>query len=201
MSGDRPSGSRLDRRRGLFALAILAPGFAIRILWAQDRSLRADEAVHFLTVNLPGVLDVYRESLNNAHPPLFFLLLHFWVRLGSSEFFLRLLSVLLGTVFLWLAYRWVLILSGRPAALLSLAVLSFSPAMVELSAEVRDYALLLLLMAASLLLHERALAERSPLRMAASSAFLALARTLPSAVVRRAGSPDELSFVEAALPR
>src|SRR4029077_8422654 len=153
--------SWLRRHSELFALAIAAMGFGLRILSAQGRSLSGDEAVHYLLVNLPRALDVYKASLDNAHPPLFFLLLHFWIRLGSSELFLRLLPATLGGAFLWVAYRWALILLGRSAALMTLVLLSFSPALISLSAEVRDYSLLLLLMTAALLLLERALEERS----------------------------------------
>ena len=167
--------SWLRRHSELFALAIVAMGFGIRILLAQGRSLTGDEAVHFLLASLPRSLDIYRASLNNAHPPLFFLLLHFWIRLGSSEFFLRLLPATLGGAFLWVAYRWTLSLYGKSAALVTLVLLSFSPALVALSAEVRDYTLLLLLMAAALLLFERSLEKLSPLRVVASAAFLSLA--------------------------
>lgn len=167
--------SWLRRHCDLFALAIVAMGFGLRIAAAQGRSLSGDEAVHYLLVNLPRALDVYKASLNNAHPPLFFLLLHFWIPLGSSELFLRLLPATLGGGFLWVAYRWSLILLGRSAALITLVLLSFSPSLISLSAEVRDYTLLLLTMTASLLLFEHAMERRSPLRMAASAAFLSLA--------------------------
>jgi hypothetical protein len=151
-------------------------GFGLRILSAQGRSLSGDEAVNFFLAYLPGALDArWWGSLDPAHPPLFFLLLHFWVRLGSSEFFLRLLPVAAGGAFLWVAYRWALVLLDRSAALMTLVLLSFSPALVSLSAEVRDYSLLLLLMTAALLLFEQAMERRSPLRVVASSAFLSLA--------------------------
>lgn len=170
------SASWLRRHSDLFALAIVGIGFGLRILSAQGRSLSGDEAVNFFLASLPGVFDAnWWRSMDPAHPPLFFLLLHFWIRLGSSEFFLRLLSVALGGVFLWVAYRWAMILLSRSAALVALVLLSFSPALVSLSAEVRDYSLLLLLMAAALLLFESAMEKRSPLRVAASSAFLSLA--------------------------
>jgi hypothetical protein len=175
-SGPASSESRLRRHSDLFAVAIVAMGFGLRILSAQGRSLSGDEAVNFFLANLPGALDTnWWGSLDPAHPPLFSLLLHFWVRLGSSEFFLRLLPVALGGAFLWVAYRWVLILLSSSAALMTLVLLSFSPALVSLSAEVRDYSLLLLLMTAALLLFEHAMEKRSPLRVAASSALLSLA--------------------------
>ena len=173
--GGARSESWLSRHCDHLALAIVGLGFGIRILAAQGRALSGDEAVHFLLSGMPRALDVYRGSLNNAHPPLFFFLLRFWIRLGSSELFLRLLPAALGGGFLWVAYRWISVLASRSAALMALVLLSFSPALVALSAEVRNYALLLLLTAAALLLFERAMEKRSPLRIAASSAFLSLA--------------------------
>ncbi len=84
-----------------------------------------------------GSDDVYKAGLTNAHPPLFFLLLHFWIRLGDSEFFLRLLSRGPGDS-LSLGSLSVGSDSGRrSAALAAVALLSFSPALVALSAEVR----------------------------------------------------------------
>lgn len=170
------SESWLRRHCDLFALAIVAMGFGLRILSAQGRSLSADEAVHFFRVYPPRALDVnWWGSLDIAHPPFFYLLLQFWARLGNSEFFLRLLPLAFGGTFLSIAYRWALILLSRSAALMTLVLLSFSPALVLLSAEVREYSLLLLLMTSALLLLEHAMEKRSPLRVAASAAFLSLA--------------------------
>ncbi len=165
----------LRRHCDLFASAIVAIGFGIRVLAAQGRSLSGDEAVHFLLANLPRAGDLYKASLNNAHPPLFFFLLHFWAYLGTSEFFLRLLPAVFGGAFLWVAYRWVLILLGRPVGLMTLVLLSFSPALVALSGQLRDYSLLLLLIAAALAAFERAMEKRSALAMVASSTLLSLA--------------------------
>jgi uncharacterized membrane protein len=53
-----------------------------------------------------SISEVYRATLTNAHPPLFFLLLHFWLFIGTSEFVLRMLPVLFGTALLGVAYRW-----------------------------------------------------------------------------------------------
>ncbi len=166
---------RLYRHSDLFALAIVALGFGLRILSAQGRPLSGDEAIHFLLVRLPRALDADRESLNGAHPPLFFLLLHYWTRLGNSEFFLRLLPVALGSILSLGRLSVDRDPDDQSAALGTLVLLSFSPALVSLSAEVRPYALMLLPMSAALLLLEHALDDRSPRRMTASSVFLSLA--------------------------
>jgi hypothetical protein len=76
------------------ALAIL--GFLIRLRDAAGTWLNGDEALNFLIANQPSLSVVYRDGLTNAHPPLFYFILHFWMLLGDSEVSLRLLSVLAG---------------------------------------------------------------------------------------------------------
>ena len=157
------------------ALTIVAVSFVIVLAAARSRYFTPDEALHFEMANMPGPIDVYRKTLNNAHPPLFFLLLHAWLRLGRSELFLRVLPALLGGAFLWCAYRWASRLFGSTAGFLTVVVLAFSPACLPLSAELRGYSLLLLMSAAALAEFESAVSARSPRRMALFSVLLYLA--------------------------
>jgi hypothetical protein len=166
---------RLDRHSDLVALIIVLVGFAIRIGSSQGVYLSEDEALHFQLSNVAGVGDVYRSSLTSAHPPFFFLLLHFWRRIGNSENVLRLLPALFGAAFLWVAYRWIMDVFGKSAAFFALILLAFSPATVSLSASVRGYSLLLLLMVSALAVLERAIELRSPSLMACFSGLLYLA--------------------------
>jgi uncharacterized membrane protein len=165
----------LLRRAPLAVFLVIAAGLAIRIAAIRGKYLGSDEAVHFQLVNVASTGDVYRATLTNAHPPLFFFLLHFWLRIDSSEFFLRLLPALLGTAFLAVAHRWAVKAFDRPVAFYCLVLLAFSPALVSLSAEVRGYTLLLFLMASALLVLERAIETRSAALMAAFSGLLYLA--------------------------
>jgi hypothetical protein len=157
------------------ALVVVLAGLAIRIGSTRGVYLSEDEALHFQLVNVPELRDVYRASLTSAHPPFFFLLLHFWRLAGDSEYFLRLLPVLFGGAFLWLAYRWMTYVFGKSAAFFTLILLSFSPATVSLSASVRGYSLLLLLMVSALAVLERAIEIRSTWRIACFSGLLYLA--------------------------
>ena len=63
--------------------------------------------MHFLAANKPSLAEAYRSSLNLAHPPLLILLLNVWRKLGTSELFLRLPSVIAGTIFCWIFFRWL----------------------------------------------------------------------------------------------
>ena len=160
---------------GSVVFAVIAVGLALRVSAIRGNYLGSDEAVHYQIVNVSSLGEVYRASLTNAHPPLFFFLLYFWRLAGTSEIFLRLLPVLFGTAFLAIAHRWTEHLFDRSAALFALAILACSPAVVSLSFEVRGYTLLLLLMAAALLALERAIETRSAVSMAGFSALLYLA--------------------------
>ena len=194
----RPS-ERAGRRR-LFgedgaALLLALAGLTVRLLAARGSSLSGDEALHFQLASAPDAAAVYRISLTNAHPPLFFLLLHFWRLAAVSEWGLRLLSVAFGAGFLWAAYRWASSLLGKAAGLGALAIAAFLPPLVSLSAEVRAYALLLLLAAAALWQLERAFESGSPGRIALFAALLALAILTHYAALRVAAG----AFVYAAV--
>lgn len=136
--------------------------------------MNPDEVLHLQIANSASLLETYRFSLTNAHPPLFMLLLHVWKEIVGTGWQLCLPSVAFGSAFLWAAYRWSLSLFGTAAALLILSLLAFLPSLVLLSVELRGYALLLCLMAAALAALERALKERSPRWLAISAALSGL---------------------------
>lgn len=147
-----------------------------------------DEGLHLVLAGRETVLDVYRWSLGNAHPPLFILLLHFWQRIVGPGWQLSLPSVVFGTAFLWVAYRWAGSLFGKGAALVTVVLLSFLQAFVLLSAEVRGYALLLLWIAAALAALERGMKTASPSWLAVFAAFTCLASLTHYAAFRFAAT-------------
>lgn len=165
----------LSDRQSAIALGIVAAGLGVR-LWTAARSyLNPDEALHYYLINQPSVIAAYKASLTNAHPPLLFLILYFWHLVGRSEFLLRLPSVFAGAAFCWLTFKWMAVFFGRAAALIALVVVTFAPAMIEVSGEVREYALLLCCMAAALYFLGSALRDKSTREMWYFSALLYLA--------------------------
>ena len=79
----------------------------------------------------------------DVHPPLYFWLLHFWLRLtGSSEFAIRMLSLLLGVMTAAIVYVLTLRLSKRrTAASLAVLLITLSAYHIEWSQDARMYAL------------------------------------------------------------
>lgn len=138
---------------GGILLAVTLLGFALRLWRIGSHALLPDEGSSVFFARLP--LNTLACSLCDPHPPGFYLLLALWQRLASSEGWLRLPSVLAGTLaipLVWAVARLVL----RPlttdedprpgqVALLAATLLAASPLAVWYSREVRPYALLALL--------------------------------------------------------
>jgi hypothetical protein len=157
------------------ALAVIAAGFVIRVLVANRSYLNPDEALHYVLINQPSAVLAYKASLTNAHPPLIYLVVYFWHFLGRSELMLRLPSVLAGTAFCWFTFKWIGIVFDKAASVIGLVLATFSPALIALSAQLREYALLLFGIAAALYFLERAFQEKSVRGMWYFSVFLYLA--------------------------
>jgi len=156
-------------------LILLGAGFFARLAWSAWGFLNPDEAAHYLLSMQPSLALAYKASLTTAHPPLLILFLHYWQAIGISEIALRLPSVIAGTVFCWMVFRWMERVANRTSALVTLALLLFSPSLISLSAEIRQYSLLMAFAACSLYLLERAVGEESPAMMAGSFVALYLA--------------------------
>jgi Dolichyl-phosphate-mannose-protein mannosyltransferase len=154
---------------------ILALGFLVRVWAASGIFLNPDEAQHFLVANRTSLALAYKSSLTLAHPPLLIFVLYFWRYLGDSELVLRMSSIIAGILFCFVFFKWLEIIIGRKAALLSLTFVCLLPPLVSLSAQVRQYSLLLLFMALAAYLFERALAEDSARLMVPFSISLYLA--------------------------
>src|SRR5215475_4477147 len=172
----RTGQTSLSNRLEAFATpALIVLGLIVRLAGARSRFLNADESMHYLFSIQPSFLATYRATLHTAHPPLLIILLHYWSYISSSEFFLRIPSVIAGTAAGWFLYAWLRRVAGTATALIALALFLFSPALIYLSFEVRQYALVMMFMAATLYFLDRALIEDSISLIALSFLFLYLA--------------------------
>ncbi len=168
-AGSGPRGISHPEQRGSFfslenllPVLVLAAGFIARIIPASRLFLDPDEALHNLLASQETIGRAWAAALTNAHPPLLILVLHFWRGLGQSALWLRLPSILAGTAACWLFYQWLKLATERSTAFIGLLLFSFAPSLILLSAQVRQYALLLFFMAGCLYLSERAVQKSSP---------------------------------------
>ena len=122
------------------ALVLLA--FALRVFWLDHQSLWFDEGWSWYVATRPwGALwDTLR--LVDSHPPLYYASLKIWLALaGQSDFSLRFLSVVAGTLSVPVVYILGRRLLARESMALAAALcLAVSPPHIVYSQEVRMYA-------------------------------------------------------------
>lgn len=119
-------------------LCIIIIGLVLRLI-NLNQSFWLDEAAQVIESSRR-----FSEQLNlvaDFHPPLFHLLLHFWIKLGNSEVWIRLLSVIFGIFSIVLLYKLGIALGKRKEALLASFLLAISPYHIWYSQEARPYML------------------------------------------------------------
>lgn len=102
-----------------------------------NQSFWLDEAAQVLESVRP--LSQQLNIVADFHPPLYHILLHFWMSLGTSEVWLRLPSVVLGVGCVLLIIKIAEQLGYKKAALLSGLFVAVSPFHIWYSQEVRPY--------------------------------------------------------------
>ena len=142
-------------------LALIAALFLYQANRAATVHLNPDEALFYHLAHQLSILKAYAVSTTNAHPPLMIVFLQSWIKLNSSEIFLRLPSILAYCVFLWFLYRWALLALGPAAGLAAAVIAAFVPPIFNLAVEVRPYTILLCSMSGAMWTMERAFYEKS----------------------------------------
>ena len=128
--------------RGLLLVLVLLLAFYLRIDDLGDWPVRMDEAFSVWAAQM-DFLKGTEFIASDVHPPIYFWLLHLWLRLtGSSEFSIRMLSVLPSLIAVPVVYIITLRLSSRRlAALLAMLLVTTSPYLIYWSQDARMYPL------------------------------------------------------------
>jgi 4-amino-4-deoxy-L-arabinose transferase-like glycosyltransferase len=156
---------RLTPQERLALLGVLALAAAVRLYWIGLGSLDVDEAFTVWVARHPagGIWSVLARL--DDHPPLYYVMLHWWMRIfGDGAVVLRLPSVLCGVLAVGLAYCLGRIVRRHALGLLAAFLAALSPDLVRWSQESRMYALETLALAAAMVALARLLAVgvRSP---------------------------------------
>ncbi|MDQ6748639.1 MAG: glycosyltransferase family 39 protein, partial [Candidatus Dormibacteraeota bacterium] len=139
----------------LAAVTVLAAVLRLATLSDQSYWLDESQAVHEMHLSFGAMLSAW--SRFEWNPPLYLLVAWPWAKLfGTGEVGLRLLSALLGIGLVPLIYMCGRELVSRPAGLVAAAFAAVNPFMIWYSVEAREYMLLVVLCAASLLFFARA---------------------------------------------
>jgi mannosyltransferase len=138
-AGRRPRLSETQLFYGALVV-VVAVALAMR-LWGLDRrSIWFDEGMS-VWISTGSIGDVLAASRGDVHPPLYYLLLNVWLNFGQSDRWVRLLSVLFGTITVALTGIVGRSLFAPSTGLIAAALVAISPFMIDMSQEARDYAL------------------------------------------------------------
>jgi uncharacterized membrane protein len=138
---------------------IVVTGLALRIFELGSESIWYDElwAIRIARMDPLGII---RASLGDNNPPLYYLLLHYWMLLaGDSEFAIRLPSAIASTLAVPLIYGIGRLLFSSSAGLMAALLLSLSAYQVRYAQNARAYALLVFLGLASFYFLEKLLRD------------------------------------------
>lgn len=141
-------------------IPILLMAFLLRIAYLDAQSLWWDEAMSVAVGNmdLPSAIE-NRTAGGGAAGFLYFLAIHFWLRLGQGEFVVRLLSVIFGVLAVAGMFPLATLIGAKRLGVTSAFALAISPFHIWYSQEARMYSLLLLLTVLSVYFFIRLLRE------------------------------------------
>lgn len=165
------------RRVVTIVLAVaLGLGLLYRFQAAAWPVFNGDEALHFLIGAAPRFRQFYAETLEQAHPPLYFFLLRLLIPFSASEVWLRMPSVIAGAGLIALVFVWIRSAFGPAAGVAAAAAVAVNGFLIDLSAQVRGYALLHAAVATAFLFQFRyfRLGSRRALGISVGAAVIAI---------------------------
>jgi hypothetical protein len=119
-------------------IGIVICGALLRLVKLGVPSAWYDE-IYTIRVSTAPLSSVIPEALASRHPPLYYLALHFWSRLGLGDGWMRLLSASAGIATIYLVYAIGRNLFSRRVGLWSAALAAFSPFLIWYSRDATDY--------------------------------------------------------------
>jgi mannosyltransferase len=121
---------------------IVAAGLALRLYAIGAKSLWIDESFSIWMAAQP-LAAIWRDTVQlDQHPPLYYMLLHFWMALGDGEATVRGFSALWGVLALPVIYLIGERIGSRALGLLAALILAISPLHISFAQNTRMYTLL-----------------------------------------------------------
>ncbi|MFC1975638.1 glycosyltransferase family 39 protein [Chloroflexota bacterium] len=123
-------------------LVILTLGLSLRVYDLTDESIWKDEVITISVVSLIPV-EIVENRTSNNHPPLYFLITHYWTTLaGVSVFSVRFLSVVFSVLGMAILYKLGHLMFNKEVGIVSTLILGMSPFHIFYSQDARMYTLM-----------------------------------------------------------
>ena len=143
--------SRPARLERVALVGILVAAVALRLYAIASESIWSDEAFSLMLARMDLPTLVEWTSLD-IHPPLYYVLLHYWTALGETETAIRALSALAGVLTVLILYKLGRVLFNGLVGLYAALLLAANPYHIWYSQEARMYAWVTLFVSLSVLL-------------------------------------------------
>ena len=141
-AANRAQSALISRTLSCLPAAIVLLAFALRIYRIQVQSIWWDEGISVHLARLDP-LTILSARAGSQHPPLYYLLLRCWSKVGGfSEFSVRFFSLLSGVMLIASVYWVTGRVFDRLTALVSMLIVALNPAYVIYSQEARVYIML-----------------------------------------------------------
>lgn len=138
-------------KESLTLILIIILGTCLRLV-NIDQSLWLDEAAQAV-LSSKSLSFIWFGRSGDFHPPLFYMLSHYWLSVGQSEIWLRLLPLSFGVINIPILYKIAKELlknMSKHAGIIAALLLAIAPFHIYYSQEFRSYSLLCLLVSLSM---------------------------------------------------
>jgi len=126
----------------ILLLSIFGLGFLARFINLSFQSLHCDEAYIILLVRDHSIQDILASMIYDPRPPLYYLILHFWLKLfGSTHLAARSLTALFGCLTIFPVYFLAKKYFNTAIALLAAALFALSPFNIYCAQMVKEISL------------------------------------------------------------
>ena len=134
------NGTVLFSKDLILGMSLVLIALVVRLIGLSLDSLWFDEVFSVRTAAL-CLRDIVSLTAHDVHPPLYYLLLHFWTKLfGETESAVRMLSVAFSVLSVFVIFRLALELFNRRIAFFAALLTTLSPLQVFYAQETRMYA-------------------------------------------------------------
>ncbi len=159
----------------IWPILITLLGSAVRLFRLGQQSLWYDEAFAWAVASADVRTSIAAILSDGSHPPLYYLVLRFFLHVGQSETIIRLPSAMFGILAVPLVYKIGRLCFGRKAGLIGALWLGLAPFHVWYSQEARMYSMVVFLSLGSVYFFLRTLRENSRILWLGFIVFTALA--------------------------
>lgn len=142
---EQPADLRLAIKKALPLIGILILALFLRLVAVYGKGLWYDElqSVTHASLSIPDLLTSVRRF--DPHPPLYYLMLHYWLKINTSDLWIKSSSIFTAIITIvslyWLAKKYF----NRRTAILAGLLFALAPYAINYGVEARNYSLWMLL--------------------------------------------------------